>query len=151
VRAGNEEGAAAFARVLKRHSGTAERINEVWANAYVERGSNLMSNGKDGEATAVFARALERDPGTAKSIDEVMVSAYVVRGTKFLGEGSDEEATAVFARALDRDPGAAKRIANAYNERALGLFFENKARDGLNDAEKAVALAPDNGAVLSTR
>src|SRR5262249_36117069 len=60
-----------------------------------------------------------------------------------------------FDGALVRDPAAGKRInerwASIYNQRAWQRFLEHKSVDGLPDAEKAVALAPNNTSVLDTR
>ena len=43
------------------------------------------------------------------------------------------------------------RLASAYNGNAWQLFLQNRAAEGLPDAERAVALASDNSAILDTR
>src|SRR5262249_54044648 len=59
-----------FAEALARGPAAAERINEAWAKAYLDRGSALLKQRRDEEATAAFAKALARDPAAAKRIDQ---------------------------------------------------------------------------------
>ena len=51
---------AAFDAALKLDPTREARINAAWANALANRGHNLISNGKSGDAEDLFRRAIER-------------------------------------------------------------------------------------------
>jgi len=77
-------------------------------------------------------------------------SANVSRGTELLSEGKDEEAKAQFALALEHEPSDIRR-AFIHNEIAWLWFLRSKPAEALVDADKAVALAPNDHGVLDTR
>jgi len=72
--------------------------------------------------------------------------AILDRGGKLLKDGKDEEAKAQFTLALRRNP-----TAGVHNEIAWKWFLRDKPVAGLQDAEKAVALAPNDSNILDTR
>jgi tetratricopeptide (TPR) repeat protein len=136
-----------FASLLQRDAGSAKKIDEVWANAYIVRAVNLLKSGEDEEAKAQFALALQHNAGVAKEIDTLRAGAYVSRGEELLGSNKDEKAKTQFALALQHNAGVAKEIdtlwAGAYVSRGKELLGSNKDEEA--KAQFALALQHNAG------
>jgi tetratricopeptide (TPR) repeat protein len=82
-------------------------------------------------------------------------TSFMVRASEAYGKKNYASAIDLYQRVLafkDSDRGRVlHRIAAAHNEIAWLAFTGGHAKDGLDDAEKAVALAPDNANILDTR
>jgi len=160
-----------FAAVLSQNLDLAKPIARAWAEAYMWRGTGLLSQGKDTEAESQFKLALARDAdSTAEYIRGAWVEAYVARGIKLLNESKDDQAEAQFALAVQHDAAAAIRIdrekltslqrrKSAAVTRATTLFrnhtLESNPREALNEAlaaaNGALNLAPEDVGVLALR
>jgi hypothetical protein len=83
------------------------------------------------------------------------VAALVIDGEEHLAAKDYDKAIAAFTAAIERDPGlkaeVAPQLATALNRRAWMLLLDGRFEQGLIDAERAVALAPDNADILDTR
>jgi hypothetical protein len=109
----DEEAAVLFTEALGRDPAVCRRIDEAWAQAYLDRGRRLVRESKDDEANVLFTEALKLDKAVSKSIDDAWANAYLDRGRRLLGEGRYDEANALFSEVLKRDPSASKRIDEA--------------------------------------
>jgi WD40 repeat protein/tetratricopeptide (TPR) repeat protein len=118
----------------------------------------VFSREQDEEARIIFAALLQNDPGSTKKIAIAWVNAYMDRGRQLVQERKYEEANAQFELALSLDPNSREKtyalrslMASGHNEIAWNWFVQEKPAAGLADAEKAVALAPEEPHILDTR
>jgi tetratricopeptide (TPR) repeat protein len=149
---------AQFDLALNRNPSFAKQIDELWVDAYILRGEKLLGfpdfrtwgADKDEEAKTEFDLALQRDSGAVKKIDESWVSAYITRGATLLEQGKKEGAKAQFDLARQRRVPDELKV-RTYSSIAWQWGLHQMPAEGLEDAERAVALAPNNGEALDTR
>jgi tetratricopeptide (TPR) repeat protein len=65
-------------------------------------------------------------------------NTHIVRGTHLLQHKDVEGAIAEFTRAIAADP----EFAEAYNQRAMALYFKEQIDDSLRDCQRVVELMP---------
>ena len=159
VNAGKYADAEASFQVVQQHDGKYERrIREAWASHHFERGRRALGE-PNGEriANAAFAEALRYDKSYDKritdarrSLEEEHAKKEVAQGRRLLTAKKYDEANAEFARARARD-GSPEAKAELHNGIAWGQFVHDRSAEGLDDAEKSVALRADDRSALDTR
>jgi predicted negative regulator of RcsB-dependent stress response len=119
-------------------SGAAATESEL-AQAHLNLGMGLREQGDSNAALAAFEQALRLAPALAP--------AYNHRGIARLDLGDRRGAIADFGEAIRADAG----YGEAYNNRAWTYYRDNRAAEGLADADRAVALLPRESYVWDTR
>src|SRR5262249_18875908 len=142
-------------------------------NAFNNRGAAYKDKGDYDRAMVDFGKAIEIDPKFSYT--------YMNRGVAYKLKGDLDRAIADYTRAIELNPtyaGTYRNLGEAhgdkheynlairaftmgiavdpndpelYNDRAWAFVLAGKAQEGLPDAERSLALRPDDAHMLDTR
>ena len=87
------------------------------AQAHMEEGDALLSEGRHAEALAAYDRAAGADPGLA--------DVHGCRGAALAGLGRHDEAAAAFGRAAEIDPGIVMQSSRLHTTYLSGTLVWN--------------------------
>jgi WD40 repeat protein/tetratricopeptide (TPR) repeat protein len=149
----DDEARDLFARAIALNPSFADWVGRKWADAHINRAKKFLRQRRDKEAETLFALAIARSPAAKRDVDDAWASSFVERANDMRREEKLSQAQTLLEEASRRYPSGATRseMAKAYNELAWRIFIGGDPIRALPDAEKAVALSPDDPKILDTR
>jgi tetratricopeptide (TPR) repeat protein len=120
------------------------------ASAFVQQGEELLEQGNIATALTDFQKALKLDPSLDFELKTKIASVLVTKGESFVKDGKIKEAISAYAEAQKLDP-KIEISTDSWNSLCWDGSLQGHASDSMLACEKAVALAPDNGAIRDSR